>query len=69
MVPAATPAAVVERLNREFNAALNHPDTRKRFAELSVEPVGGSPERLAEFMRTQAEAWGRLIRELGIRGT
>ena len=69
VVPAATPAAVVERLNREFNAALSHPETRKRFSELSVEPVGGSPERLADFMRAQSEAWGRLIRELGIRGT
>lgn len=67
VVPAATPAAIVQRLNREFNAALNHPDTRRRFTELSVEPVGGSPERLAEFMRAQTDAWSRLIRELRIR--
>lgn len=67
VVPAATPPAIVERLNREFNAGLNHPDTRKRFAELSIEPVGGSPERLAEFMRAQTDAWSRLIQELGIR--
>ena len=67
VVPAATPPAIVLRLNREFNAALNHPDTRRRFTELSVEPVGGSPERLAEFMRAQTDAWSRLIRELRIR--
>ncbi|MFN0162028.1 MAG: Bug family tripartite tricarboxylate transporter substrate binding protein [Burkholderiales bacterium] len=67
VVPAATPAPIVARLNREFNAALSHPDTRKRFSELSVEPGGGGPERLAEFMRAQTEAWSRLIRELGIR--
>ena len=68
VVPTATPSAVIERLNHEFNAALNHPETRRRFLELSVEPVGGSPERLAEFMRSQSESWGRLILELGIRG-
>ncbi len=68
VVPIATPPTIVERLNREFNAALNHPETRKRFFELSVEPVGGSPEYLADFIRMQSEVWGRLIRELRIRG-
>ncbi|WP_270934544.1 Bug family tripartite tricarboxylate transporter substrate binding protein [Falsiroseomonas oryzae] len=66
VVPAATPDAVVARLNAVFNAALAAPPVRARFAELSIQPVGGAPEELNRFMAAETEAWGRLIRERGI---
>jgi tripartite-type tricarboxylate transporter receptor subunit TctC len=38
-----TPAALVDRLNREANAAMAAPDVRKRLEELYLEPRGGTP--------------------------
>jgi tripartite-type tricarboxylate transporter receptor subunit TctC len=67
VVPAATPAAVVQRLNREFNAALADPTVRKRLDELSVEPGGGSPADAARFLQAQATEWEKLIRARGIK--
>ena len=67
VVPAATPTAIVQRLNREFNAALADPGVRKRLDDLSVEPGGGSPADAARFLQTQATEWEQLIRARGIK--
>lgn len=66
-VPTATPQAIVMRLNSAFNKALDHPETKKRFADLSVEPVGGPPSRAGDYLKAQMADWGKLIREQGIR--
>ena len=66
-VPSATPQPVVMRLNSEFNKALDNPDTKKRLADLSVEPVGGPPSRAGDYLAAQIAIWGKLIREQGIR--
>src|SRR5258706_3828510 len=44
--PARTPKAIVERLNREINAATAAQDVRQRLQELGVESRGGTPEAL-----------------------
>lgn len=67
VVPAATPDAVVARLNAAFNAALRDPAVQRRLTELSIDAKGGTPEELRRFMDGEMEAWGRLIRERGIR--
>jgi len=67
VVPAGTPAAVVQRLNQEFNAALDDAAVRKRLDELSVEPGGGSPADAARFLQTQATEWETPIRSRGIK--
>lgn len=50
--PAATPAAVVERLNRDIRRALEHPDVRQRLADLG----GGAAPTSPAAMRTEVEA-------------
>lgn len=67
VVPSATPPAIVQRLNREFNAAISDPAVIKRLEAISVEPGGGAPEDAGRFLREQASVWGRLIRERGIK--
>jgi len=57
----------VQRLNQEFNAALDDPTVRKRLDELSVEPGGGSPADAARFLQTQATEWEKLIRARDIK--
>jgi len=65
--PAATPTAVVERIQREVNAVLAMPDVRERMAAAGVEVTGGDAQRLADFVKQDDERYGRLARELSIR--
>ncbi|WP_158639145.1 Bug family tripartite tricarboxylate transporter substrate binding protein [Elioraea rosea] len=67
VVPAATPDAATMKLNEAFGTALQAPAVREKFAELSIQPVGGTPEELRRFMDSEMDAWGRLIRERGIK--
>lgn len=62
-VPAKTPHAVVERLNREVNAVLAQPEMRNHVSAMGASVVGGTPEQFAQFMRGEAEKWGKLIRD------
>jgi tripartite-type tricarboxylate transporter receptor subunit TctC len=65
--PAGTPAAAIQRLNQEINAALKLPDVRERLAGAGLEVLGGTPSRLADFMKADDERYGTLARELRIR--
>lgn len=67
LAPAGTPRAIVERLNAESVRAVNAPDMRERLAALGGEPMSGSPEDTAAFLRKEYEQWGKVIREAGIK--
>jgi tripartite-type tricarboxylate transporter receptor subunit TctC len=67
VVPAGTPSAVIQRLNREFNIAVSDADVRRRLEALSVEPGGGTPAEAADFLRQQSQEWEKLIRARGIK--
>ena len=65
--PAATPAAIVAQLEREFAAIARDPEFMTRVAELGYE-AGGKPQ--AEFaadVRADHERWGQLFRDAGIK--
>jgi tripartite-type tricarboxylate transporter receptor subunit TctC len=68
VAPAGTPAAIVARLNREVNAALNDPTVRAAFAKQGVEPEGGSPEALATRIRSDVTKWRDVMASAGITG-
>ncbi len=65
--PTGTPAAAINRLNQEINAALKLPDVRERFNGAGLEVLGGTPSRLADFMKADNQRYGSLARELRIR--
>ena len=67
LAPAATPRAIVERLNAEAVKAMAQADTRERLTAMGGEPASSTPEQAAEFLRTEYERWGRVIREAGIK--
>jgi len=67
LAPAKTPPEIVGRLNAELNAAIARPAIVARFAELGAEPLGGSPEQAAAFIKSEQEKWGRIIRDAGIK--
>jgi tripartite-type tricarboxylate transporter receptor subunit TctC len=65
--PARTPPAVVERLGKEFAAALARPDLRERFAALGVEPAGAQSEVFTQIVRNDIERWARVIKNAHIK--
>jgi tripartite-type tricarboxylate transporter receptor subunit TctC len=62
VVPAGTPRAIVERLNREFNAILASPEQREAIAATGSEPAGGTPEQFRELVRSETAKWGEVVR-------
>ncbi|WP_235907638.1 Bug family tripartite tricarboxylate transporter substrate binding protein [Siccirubricoccus phaeus] len=66
-VPAATPAAVVEKLADGLRAGVAAADVQVRFHDLGIESAPWSPAEFQEFVKRESAEWRPLIRELGIR--
>jgi tripartite-type tricarboxylate transporter receptor subunit TctC len=66
VAPAGTPRAIVAKLNAAIERILKTDDVRRRFAEMGVEPVGGTPEDFAAHIRAESDKWGKLIRSANI---
>jgi tripartite-type tricarboxylate transporter receptor subunit TctC len=66
-VAAGTPQAITERLAAEVSKALAEPAVRERYAQLGLEPVGGTPADIQRQYRADYAKYGRLIKELNIR--
>ena len=60
--PAGMPSDVVRKLSADINTVVQQEDTRARFAELGVEPLGTSAEQLGKIMQSDFEKWTRVIR-------
>lgn len=61
VAPPRAPAAVVDKVNAGVNEALHDPEVQKRLAELSAEPVGGTPQATAAYLKQEAERWKNVI--------
>jgi tripartite-type tricarboxylate transporter receptor subunit TctC len=66
-VPRNTPAEIVDRLNKEVNAALADPKLRDRLADLGGTPFGGSPADFGRLIAEETEKWDKVIRFAGIK--
>jgi tripartite-type tricarboxylate transporter receptor subunit TctC len=65
--PRNTPAAVIDKLNKEINAALSDPKIKARFAELGGTVFPTSPAEFGKFIADETEKWGKVIRAANIR--
>lgn len=65
---AGTPHAIVDKLNAEAARILKLPDVRERFLALGAEPVSSTPQELGATLKKDAEVWGKVIRDSGIKG-
>jgi len=63
--PAATPQEIVQRLNREFAAALADADIREKLMAQGYTINGGSSQDLGNLVRTELVKWARVVRESG----
>jgi tripartite-type tricarboxylate transporter receptor subunit TctC len=62
-----TPAAIVDKINADVNEALRERDIRERLAQLSAEPIGGTPQATAAYMREEIERWAKVIKAANVK--
>ena len=67
VAPKATPTEIVEKLNKEINAALADRNMRKRLTDLGVAVFAGSPADFAKFIVDETEKWGKVVKFTGIK--
>jgi tripartite-type tricarboxylate transporter receptor subunit TctC len=65
--PKATPAEILDRLNKEINASLADPKLRARLAELGGTPLVGSPADFGKLIAAETERWAKVIRAANIK--
>ncbi|MCC6474868.1 MAG: tripartite tricarboxylate transporter substrate binding protein [Burkholderiales bacterium] len=65
--PAGLPPEVLGRLNAALVAAIRHPEVRAKFEPLGLEMTGTSAAEFQAIVRSDHEAWGRIIRAIGAR--
>jgi tripartite-type tricarboxylate transporter receptor subunit TctC len=64
--PPGTPPAIIAKLNKAINEAMNDPETEKRFTELQIIKVGGSPADMRKLIQEDTKRWGAVIKQAGI---
>ncbi len=67
VVPAATPREIVARLNTELNRAAQNPELRQRLALGGSEPLGGTPEQYAAYLKSELTRWSKVAKDAGAR--
>ena len=65
--PKNTPRAIIDQLNRETNAGLADAKLSARFREVGGEPAIMSPAEFGQFIASETEKWGKIIKLTGIK--
>ena len=66
--PRGTPPDVIAKLNAAINAGLADPDLAARFAQLEAAPQIFTPKQYGEFLVTEVERWGKVVKAAGVKG-
>ena len=66
MVPAKTPAAIVDKLYRETVAVLKTPEFREKMLAQGVDLVGSTPAEYAAYLKASGEKWKSLFARIGV---
>ena len=65
--PKNTPPEILDKLNKEVNAALADPKLKLRLADLGSSAAGGSAADYARRLQEETEKWGKVIRAANIK--
>jgi tripartite-type tricarboxylate transporter receptor subunit TctC len=65
--PAKLPAAMVDRMNADFNTVLKMPDVAERFAQYGAEDGGGTAEKFASFIQSESKKWAKVIKDANVK--
>jgi tripartite-type tricarboxylate transporter receptor subunit TctC len=67
IVPSATPAAIINRLNAEMVKVFKRPDVQTRLTEMGAEYVGSSPQELSKQLANDVRTWAKWVKDAGVR--
>jgi len=67
VAPPKTPAAIVSKINADMNEALRQSEVVARLGQLSAEPIGGTPQATAGYMREEVTRWHNVIKSAGVK--
>ncbi len=67
VAPAGTPRAVIERLNAEFNKAVQNADVRAKLANQGAEPLGGTVAEYAAYLKSEITRFARIVKDAGVK--
>jgi tripartite-type tricarboxylate transporter receptor subunit TctC len=67
VAPKNTPAAIVDKLNKEINATLADPRTKARFADLNLTVFPGCPAEFGQFIAEDTEKWRKVVKFAGLK--
>ncbi len=67
VVPAGTPANIIERLNQEIRTALKSEAILKQLALQGAEPLGSTPQEYDAYIRSETKRWGDVIKAAGVK--
>ena len=62
--PAGTPKPVVDKISEATNKALKDPDVIKQLETQGLNPLGGSPDDFAAFIRSETQRWTRVMHDM-----
>ncbi len=65
IVAAKTPPEVIARLREGLHKALNDPDLKEKLVSRGADPIAGSSEQFAAFLKDEIAKWGRIVKESG----
>jgi tripartite-type tricarboxylate transporter receptor subunit TctC len=68
MAPKGTPAPVIDKLNREVNAALADPKVIERFIAIGGPPTPDTPAAFGHIITADIEKWAKVIQATGVKG-
>jgi tripartite-type tricarboxylate transporter receptor subunit TctC len=63
LVPAGTPPAIVEKLNKAISAALDAPELQQQFAKEGASVVKMAPDEFGKYIEAETAKWGRVVKE------
>lgn len=66
-VPARTPAAIIQKLNRDVQEAVGSPEYRERMTALDMQPRVSSSQELAHYLKSDLAKWAKVVKEAGIK--
>ena len=67
LLPAATPRDIVARINADYNKVLAAADVQERLLASGFEPLGGTPQKFADYLRSETRKWTKVVRDANIR--
>lgn len=65
VAPHGTPPAIVQKINQDLRTALSRPELLKKFEQLGNYTRSMTPQELADFVRTERQSWGPIVKQIG----